>query len=201
MQHIRSIAGAALAVLVAGSAPVLAHTGVPGHEHGGLMAGLAHPVSGLDHLLAMLAVGIWSALIARDTSRVGGTSRVWLAPAAFVTFMLIGAGAGIAGLGLPLVETGIALSVVALGLLIAARADLPALASAGLVGLFAVYHGYAHGAEASGSIAPYMLGFALTTAALHLTGIGLGLGLARLRWAAPVAGGLIACTGAWLLAG
>lgn len=195
MQHIRSIAGTALAVLVAGGAPVLAHTGVPGHEHGGLAAGLAHPVGGLDHLLAMLAVGIWSALIAR------GTSRVWLAPAAFVTFMLVGAGAGIAGLGLPLVETGIALSVVALGLLIAARADLPALASAGLVGLFAVYHGYAHGAEASGSIAPYMLGFALTTAALHLTGIGLGLGLARLRWAAPVAGGLIACTGAWLLAG
>lgn len=195
MQHIRSIAGTALAVLVAGSAPVLAHTGVPGHEHGGLAAGLAHPVGGLDHLLAMLAVGIWSALIAR------GTSRVWLAPAAFVTFMLVGAGAGIAGLGLPLVETGIALSVVALGLLIAARADLPALASAGLVGLFAVYHGYAHGAEASGSIAPYMLGFALTTAALHLTGIGLGLGLARLRWAAPITGGLIAVTGAWLLAG
>jgi urease accessory protein len=194
MKHIRTITLTALAALAAGAAPALAHTGVPGHEHGGLAAGLMHPVSGLDHLLAMLAVGIWSALAAK-----GDTSKVWMAPAAFVTAMIGGAAAGYSGLPLPLVETGIALSVLVLGIMIAARVELPALLGAGLVAFFAIYHGHAHGAEAVGSIAAYMTGFALVTASLHIGGIVLGMMLQHLRHAPAVAGGLIAAAGAWLL--
>lgn len=196
IQRMRRIAGLAAAAVVVGAAPALAHVGLPGHEHGGFAAGLAHPVSGLDHLLAMLSVGIWSALATR-----GGAGRLWLAPAAFVFAMLLGAVAGHAGIALPLVETGIAVSVVVLGLMIAARVELPALVGAGLVALFAIYHGHAHGAEATGAIAAYMAGFALTTAMLHVTGIGLGLLLTRTRLTAAVVGGLVAAVGAGLLAG
>jgi urease accessory protein len=195
MKHVRTITLSALAALAAGTAPAFAHVGVPGHVHGGFLAGLTHPVSGFDHLLAMLAVGIWSAIAAK-----GDTSKIWIAPVAFVTAMLVGAGAGIGGLPLPLVETGIALSVVALGLMIAARVELPALAGAALIALFAVYHGHAHGSEASGAVAAYMAGFALTTASLHIAGIGLGSAILRLRLAAPVVGGLIAAAGAYLFA-
>lgn len=195
MKSIRSIVGIAACALAASALPALAHTGMPGHEHDGLAAGLTHPLGGLDHLLAMLSVGIWSAVAAK-----GSPGRVWPAPVAFVAAMLAGALAGHAGWALPLVETGIALSVVLLGLLIAARVELPALAGAGLVAAFAVYHGHAHGAEATGSIVAYMAGFALTTAALHIAGIGIGLLLARARIATSLAGGLVAAAGIWLLA-
>lgn len=196
MKSIDKVLGVAGAALVLASAPAWAHVGVPGHQHSGFLAGLAHPVGGLDHLLAMLAVGIWSALASRGDMR-----KAWAAPAAFVAAMLLGALAGHAGFSLPLVETGIAVSVLALGLLIAARIELPALAGAGLVALFAVWHGHAHGAEATGAIAAYMAGFALTTTALHVAGIGLGLALARVRIAATLTGGIIAAAGAYLLAG
>lgn len=195
MRNARIVTVAAIAALAAGTAPAFAHVGLPGHVHGGFLAGLSHPVSGIDHLLAMMAVGIWSALAAK-----GDSSKVWLAPVAFVVTMLIGAGAGYGGLPLPLVETGIALSVVALGLMIMTRVELPALAGAALVALFALYHGHAHGAEASGAVLSYMAGFALTTAALHASGIGIGAAMLRLRLAAPVVGGLIAAAGAYLLA-
>lgn len=195
MKSIRSIAGIAACALAASALPALAHTGLPGHDHGGLAAGLAHPVGGLDHLLAMISVGVWSAVAAR-----GSSGRVWMAPAAFVVAMLAGAVAGHAGMALPLVETGIALSVVLLGVMIATRIELPSLIGAGIVALFAVYHGHAHGAEATGSIVAYMAGFALTTAALHIAGIGIGLLLARARIATSLAGSLVAATGVWLLA-
>lgn len=194
MTHVR-ITLAALAALAAGAAPALAHTGLPGHEHGGLLAGLAHPVGGLDHLLAMVAVGIWSALASK-----GETAKLWIAPAAFVSAMLLGALAGYGGAPLPLVETGIALSVLVLGLMIAARVELPSLIGAALVALFALYHGHAHGAEAVGAIAAYMTGFALVTAALHAGGIVLGTALLRARPAATATGSLIAAAGAYLLA-
>lgn len=196
MKSFKTIAGTAACVLAASAAPALAHVGLPGHEHGGFGAGLAHPLSGLDHLLAMLSVGVWSAVAAK-----GNPGRMWPAPVAFVAAMLAGALVGYAGWALPLVETGIALSVVLLGLLIAARVELPALAGAGLVAAFAVYHGHAHGAEASGSIAAYMAGFALTTAALHVSGIGLGLAVMRSRLGSSLVGGLVAAAGAYLLAG
>jgi urease accessory protein len=183
------------AALAAGTAPALAHVGVPGHVHSGLLAGLTHPLSGLDHFLAMMAVGIWSAITFRTDSR-----KVWIAPAAFVATMLAGAFAGYAGAPLPLVEAGIALSVVILGLMIMTRLELPVAAGAAIVAMFALYHGHAHGAEATGAIAAYMAGFALSTAGLHVTGIGLGNVIVRLRFAAPVLGGLIAAAGAYLLA-
>lgn len=194
MKHIRTITLASLAALTAGAAPALAHTGLPGHEHGGLAAGLMHPVSGFDHLLAMLSVGLWSALSAK-----GDGWRLWSAPAAFVTAMLAGAAAGYAGLPLPLVETGIAASVVLLGLMVMTRVELPALAGAALVALFALFHGHAHGAEAVGNIGAYMAGFALVTAALHVGGIALGRALMDARRATTLAGGLIAAAGVYLV--
>ena len=182
------------AALAFGAAPALAHSGLPGHVHSGLSAGLGHPLTGLDHLLAMLAVGIWSAIAFRDE-----THKVWIAPAAFVAAMLLGALAGYAGLGLPLAETGIALSIAALGIMITTRAKLPVLAGAALVSAFALFHGYAHGAEATGAIAGFMAGFALTTACLHVAGVALGNVMLRLRYATPALGGLITATGAYLL--
>ncbi len=194
MKHAHIITMTALAALAAGGAPALAHTGIPGHEHGGLAAGLVHPLGGLDHLLAMLSVGFWSALVAK-----GDTTRAWLAPAAFVAAMLAGATAGYVGMSLPLVETGIALSVVTLGLMVMWRIELSVLAGAGLVALFALFHGHAHGAEAVGNIVAYMAGFAIVTAALHVAGIVLGRALVRMRHATSVTGGLIAAAGAFLL--
>lgn len=195
MKIARIFTVAAAAGLVAGAAPALAHTGVPGHEHGGLAAGLMHPVGGFDHLIAMLSVGIWSALVAK-----GDGWRLWSAPAAFVSAMIAGAAAGSAGLPLPLIETGIALSVVLLGVMVMTRIELPTLSGAGLVALFALFHGHAHGSEAVGNIGAYMAGFAVMTAALHVGGILIGKALVNLRLATSVAGGLIAAAGAYLLA-
>jgi urease accessory protein len=190
-QHI--IWTAAFAALAAGAGPALAHTGV-GHTHG-FFAGIAHPVGGLDHLLAMLSVGIWSALASK-----GEAWRVWVAPAAFVTAMLAGATAGYLQLPLPMVEVGIALSVLLLGLMILARVELPLALGAVVIALFAVYHGHAHGAEATGDIVAYMAGFAIATAALHVAGIGLGLAMTRVRFAAIAAGAAISAAGAYILA-
>jgi urease accessory protein len=185
---------ASLAALALGAGPALAHTGLPGHEHGGLAAGLLHPAGGLDHLLAMIAVGLWSALAFRKPSHVTA------APAAFVLAMLSGAGLAFAGLDIALVETGIALSVIALGLLIMGRVELSLAAGSALVALFGLFHGYVHGAEASGSIAAYMAGFAFTTAVLHVAGIGLGQAIARLKLAAPALGAGLVAAGTYLLA-
>lgn len=150
----------------------LAHTGVG--DTSSLMHGLMHPVSGLDHLLAMVAVGIWSA-------QSGGRS-LWALPAAFVSVMTLGALLAIAGIGLPLVEGGILMSVIALGMLVGLGMRVPLLAAALLTGLFGIFHGHAHGAElaAGASILGYGLGFALTTSLLHGTGILMGLKLRSL---------------------
>jgi len=158
----------AIAALFLAAAPVavFAHTG---HDHSlGLLNGLAHPLNGLDHLLAMLAVGLWA-------WRSGGKAR-WALPAAFVGLMLMGALMATGGIGLPMVEGGILASVVALGLLTAFGMPLPVLAGSVLVGLFGLFHGYAHGLEAGlpGSFAAYALGFAAATAALHGAGLALG---------------------------
>jgi urease accessory protein len=192
MRHLRNVTIATFATLVAGAAPALAHTGVG--QASGFFAGFSHPLSGLDHMLAMLAVGIWSALASK-----GHTGRIWVAPVAFVAAMLLGAWAGYLALPLPMVETGIALSVVLLGLMIVARVDLPLAVGVGLIALFAIYHGHAHGAEATGEIVAYMGGFAFATAMLHVAGIGFGLAMTRVRLAAVTAGSLIAAAGAYML--
>lgn len=179
------------AVLAALATPAFAHTGTEPHMHG-FAAGLAHPLGGLDHLLAMIAVGIWSSLAAGR--------RVWIVPAVFVAAMLAGAGLAQAGVALPAVETAIAMSVVVLGTLIAAGVSLPVGAGAALIALFAVFHGYAHGSEATGTVAGYMAGFAFTTAILHVAGIVLGRTIAVVPHAPRLLGAGIAASGAYLVA-
>jgi urease accessory protein len=153
----------AFAMLVLAAGPVAAHD-LAGSDD--LATGFAHPFLGLDHLLAMTAVGLWSA--------IAGGRALWLCPALFVATMLGGYGVGAAEVALPLVEPAILASVVALGFLVAAGARLPLAAGASLVAFFALFHGHAHGAEApAGAAAMYVLGFVLATATLHLLGIAI----------------------------
>ncbi|UKJ74643.1 HupE/UreJ family protein [Azospirillum brasilense] len=162
----------AAAALAALPNAALAHTF--GARDAGFVHGFMHPVGGWDHLLAMVAVGLWAAQ--------RGGKALWALPVAFVGAMIGGGLLGLAGIDLPQVELGIVLSVVALGALIALQSRLPLLASAGVVALFAVFHGHAHGAEMPEAAQPllYGLGFALSTALLHGAGIGAALSLRRL---------------------
>lgn len=166
-----------------------------GHDHSGLMAGLGHPLFGLDHLLAMLAVGLWAA-------QQSGAAR-WALPATFVGTMLIGGLLGFAGVKIPLIETGISGSVLAFGLLVAVAVRLPMAASIVITALFALTHGVAHGLELPDLASPYSYatGFVMATAMLHAFGYALVRYLPQT--AAPlvrIAGGASALTGVWLLA-
>lgn len=173
-----------------------AHTGASAHTHeaASFYAGLLHPLTGLDHLAAMLALGVWSALALR---------RVWLAPAAFVLMLTVGAIAGLQGLGVPAIEPMIASSLLVLGLLVAVRRSLPLAAALALAGFFAFFHGAAHGYElASEQAWPALAGMLLATAALHGLGILLGRQLyTRQRWLAPATGSAVALLGSALLLG
>lgn len=167
--------------------PALAHANPgAGHAHG-FSDGALHPLLGLDHLLAMIAVGLWAA-------QLGGRA-IWAVPASFVGVMVFGGLAGAAGWSLPMVEAGILVSVFLLGLLVAFAVRLPAWAGALLVGAFALFHGHAHGTEmpaaASGWL--YAAGFVFATAALHAVGLGLGIGLKNVSLAPVlrVAGALV----------
>ena len=152
------------ALVVAGTLPAAAHVG-----HGSafsVLDGFVHPFAGLDHLAAMVAVGIWAAS--------AGGPRVWAWPAVFVVVMAAGAAAGHAGFLLPYIEPVIAGSVVVFGLLTLALVRAPALAGGILVAFFALFHGLAHGAEApAGSFAGYVAGFVAATAILHAVGIAI----------------------------
>lgn len=165
----------------------------PGHAEGGL-AGLLHPLLGLDHLLAMIAVGIWAALL--------GNRARWIIPASFLAIMTLAALAGIAGLTLPMVEMGIAGSVLLAGLLIGLRIHIGALGGAALVGVFALFHGLAHGIEipASAVAWQYIAGFVSSTALLHAAGVLLGTALMRWKPALPMTGALLFAGGGWMLA-
>lgn len=167
-----------------------------GHESTGLMAGLAHPLLGLDHLLAMLAVGLWAA-------QQHGSAR-WAVPLGFVASLLLGGLLGFAGVLLPLLESAIAGSLLALGLLVTVAARLPLAVALGLTGVFGLNHGVAHGLELPIHASPwlYAVGFLGATAALHACGYALvrllpqaGSPLVRL------AGIASAVSGAWLLVG
>jgi urease accessory protein len=163
--------------LLLAATPAFAHVG----QHVGFSAasGFAHPLMGLDHLAAMIAVGLWAAM--------AGGKRIWIWPAAFVVGMLVGGFIGHAGIELPQVEPAIALSVVVLGALVATGVSAPVPVGAVLVAAFAIFHGHAHGAEAPAEgWAGYALGFAAATALLHFVGIGIGLGLQRTVGALPV---------------
>jgi urease accessory protein len=178
--------------LLAASSAAFAH---PGHDVSGLAAGLMHPFSGLDHLLAMVAVGLWAAQ--------GGGRRIWLLPATFMTMLAAGAGIAMQWQTLPLVEAGIAASVLALGLFVALSMRLPAMLSMAITALFGLLHGYAHGLELPESAAPvaYALGFLAATASLHLSGIAMGVAT-RERYAllSRFLGSAIAISGAYMLA-
>lgn len=173
--------------LLAGTAS--AHTG----DHAtatGFSGGLAHPLSGLDHVLAMLAIGLWAA-------QQGGRA-LWAIPAAFVGAMALGGGLALSGLSLPQVETGIAASVLVLGLLIAIRRQWAVTAGMAIAAAFALFHGYAHGLEMPQAASPalYALGFVLATAFLHGTGIA---GSLVGRRAIQLVGAGIAATGLALI--
>ena len=169
-----------------------AHLGTDSGTHHTLVDGLLHPLTGLDHLAAMLAVGLWSALSATSAR------RIWLAPVAFAGMLLVGALLGLNGMELPAVEPMIAASLLVMGLLVATRAQLPLAVTAGVVGVFAVFHGIAHGTELAGGgngFAP-LLGMLVATIALHLAGVGLGLALrSHSVWWPRVVGGLTALLG------
>jgi urease accessory protein len=195
----RTLALAALAALLPTAA--MAHTGIG--ATGGFAHGFWHPIGGLDHVLAMVLVGVlaW---------QLGGRA-LWLVPATFVLVMAAGGALGVAGLALPMVELGIALSIVVLGAAVALAPAgglrAPVAVAMGIAGLFAVFHGYAHGGEmpAGASGLAYGVGFMLATAALHLGGIGLGflIGVAgdRSGLAVRSAGGLAAIAGVAILTG
>ena len=176
----------------------LAHTGV-GHASG-FMHGFAHPISGLDHILAMVMVGVFA-------WQLGGRA-LWLVPAAFVLVMVVGGVLGVAGIDVPYVETGIALSVVVLGAVVALGVKAPVAMAMGLVGLFAIFHGHAHGAEMledAGGLA-YAAGFMIATALLHAAGVGVGLLIGKVSEShgpavVRTAGGAAAVAGVGLLTG
>jgi urease accessory protein len=172
-----------LATLGLASTAVLAHTGALGpHVHGAdashsFFQGALHPITGLDHLAAMLAVGLWSALSFRQQERTPSIKTVgaWMPPVSFAATLLVGALLGLAGLTLPGVEPMIAASLLVLGLLLTTRSTMPTLAGSALVAVFALFHGLAHGAELAGAHAMAALaGVILSTTALH--GLGMGLG-------------------------
>jgi urease accessory protein len=186
------------ALLLAGAAALapeaaFAHVGVGSTS--GFAHGFWHPLGGIDHVLAMVAVGMFAA-------NLGGRA-LWAVPLSFVTLMAVGGALGVAHVAVPYVEVGIALSVIVLGLVVALQVQWPVAAAMALVGAFAIFHGHAHGSEmpldASG--ATYASGFMLATALLHMAGIALGIGMAQSRRAAQFSGTAMALAGVALLAG
>src|ERR1700682_3205980 len=165
-----------VAVAIAGMLPGLAaaHVG-HGDAGSGLWAGILHPIFGLDHVVAMVAIGIWAAQ--------RGAPAIWVLPITFPVAMALGAVLGALDAPIPGIELGIALSAIALGLMVALSIRLPLRVAGLLVAVFAIFHGYAHGAELPGSAnaISYSVGFVLATGMLHLLGIMLGIAK---RWAA-----------------
>jgi urease accessory protein len=146
---------------------LLAH--IQGDEATGLLSGLQHPVSGLDHVLAMVAVGLWGAQL--------GAPAIWLLPVTFPMVMAFGGMLGLIGFSLPGIEVGIAVSAIILGVMVGLEAKPPLWVAAVAVGFFAIFHGHAHGAELppGADALLYSIGFVIATGCLHAAGIGIGL--------------------------
>jgi urease accessory protein len=183
-----------LAITLAATLPAFAH--LDPAEHGSFAAGFSHPFFGLDHILAMVAVGLWAA--------TQGGRALWIVPSAFVGTMALGFAAAIFGMPLPFVEPVILASVIFIGIAVALALPVPTTAVAALVGFFAFFHGHAHGGElgAAGAF-EFAIGFVVATAVLHAVGIAIGLTLGRLgsKTFARIAGGLTALGGVWLAIG
>lgn len=175
--------------------PVSAMAHVQGGEVIGIISGIKHPVSGLDHVLAMIAVGLWGAQL--------GAPAIWLLPVIFPMVMAFGGLLGLMGVNLPGIEIGIALSAIVLGIAVFREVRLQLWLAAVMVGFFAIFHGYAHGAELppGGNGLLYSIGFVVTTGLLHATGIAIGV---IHRWSAGrmalrAAGGGVALAGVFFL--
>jgi len=180
------------------AAPAFAHLNP--ETHGSFMAGVSHPLFGVDHILAMVAVGLWAALL--------GGRATWMVPAAFVGTMAVGFAAALLDMPLPFVEPVILASVVVIGLMAAVALNVPTAMAMLMVGFFAFFHGHAHGGElGAAGAASFGVGFAVSTAILHATGIAIGLGFSRLFGGAAgltairITGGATALGGLWLAAG
>jgi urease accessory protein len=186
----------ALAALVlAAAGPALAHEG--DLAAGGFVTGFLHPLLGLDHVAAMVAVGLWGAFL--------GAPAIWMLPVAFPLVMALGGALGVVGVPLPAVETGIAASALVIGVAIAMAFRPPIWIAAIVVAFFAIFHGHAHGEEMPGAVSPlaYAAGFVIGTGLLHLGGIALGL-LTRSQTgtlAVRAMGGVIAVAGLGFLTG
>ena len=183
----------AAAVVATVSAPALAH--VEAGQATGLLSGFLHPISGLDHVLAMVAVGLWGAIL--------GAPAIWVLPIAFPLVMAMGALLGFLGVPLPGVEYGIAASAILLGAAVAFEVRPPVAFAALLVGVFAIFHGYAHGSELppGQSALLFSMGFVIATGALHAVGIGIGALKGRVWGGALLraAGSMVAAGGAFFM--
>lgn len=193
--RLRDVGGRAVVALglALGATPASAHSGTG--LAGGFLSGFAHPFTGADHMLAMISVGLWGAFLGRPL--------LFLLPMIFPAMMAFGAALGMANVPVPPVEIGIAVSVLVLGIMILLAARLPVPLACGIVAIFALFHGYAHGMELPSAADPvgYSTGFVLATGLLHVFGIGLGMlrqapyGTVALR----AGGGVIALTGVYFL--
>lgn len=189
-----------LVALIAAAAPAAAYAHPAIGEAAGLSHGFAHPMTGLDHILAMVMVGVLA-------FQIGGRAT-WLLPATFVLVMAGGGALGMAGINLPFVELGIALSVVVLGAVVALNIKAPVAAAMALVGFFAIFHGHAHGSEMPENAAglAYAIGFMTATAILHVAGLALAFAIGRGGersgfLATRLAGGIATIAGVGILAG
>jgi urease accessory protein len=187
----------ALIVTAAASGSALAHTGVDAHQHIGFMSGFLHPFTGWDHMAVMLAIGLWSALIAQKFGR----EMLW-GPLAFANVLLLGAALGMEGVDIPAVEPMIAASLMAAGLLVLTRLPLRGVGAALLAGTFALSHGLAHGYELVDSVQafPALAGLVCATLLLHAMGLALGWSLRGAHvWVPRLLGGSVAALGGVLL--
>jgi urease accessory protein len=189
-----------LVALIAAAAPAAAYAHPAIGEAAGLSHGFAHPMTGLDHILAMVMVGVLA-------FQLGGRA-IWLLPATFVLVMAAGGALGMAGVNLPFVELGIALSVIVLGAVVALNIKAPVAAAMAVVGFFAIFHGHAHGSEMPENAAglAYAFGFMMATAMLHVAGLALGFAIGRGGertgfLATRLAGGIATIAGVGILAG
>ncbi len=191
----RQVLTLVLVLVTVATAPAFAHEGEG--LAGGFMSGLTHPIYGLDHVVAMVAVGLWGAVL--------GAPALWILPLVFPLVMALGGAMGVLGVALPAVEIGIAASGLVLGLMVALWVQAPIWVAAVLVGIFAVFHGHAHGTELPEAANPiaYAVGFVIATGVLHIAGIAFGAlnGVKGGSWAVRGAGAVIALAGAAFLTG
>ena len=187
----------ALIVTAAASGSALAHTGADAHQHMGFMSGFLHPFTGLDHMVVMLAIGLWSALIAKRIGR----EMLW-GPLGFANVLLVGAALGLKGVNLPAVEPLIAASLVTTGLLVLTKLPVRGVGAALLAGAFALFHGVAHGYELADSANAFqaLAGMVTATLLLHSMGLALGWSLRGAHvWVPRLLGGTVAAFGSALL--